>query len=1143
MKHLKRVAMVQFFLHDAIEFDATGNTTIFGPNGTGKSSMIDGIQIAMLGAHQSYLRFNAQTEKSKASGDKRQPRSIRDYCLGMFKPEEDKAIPVRCRRQQANTYITLVFEDSDTGECLTAGTALTANINDDAHEIAGLYVLPGVALDLGDHFESVDGDELPRTWKDFLALANERCALVGGKAVVTDKPETYIKELLHGIGGRGINPKDFLRAFSKSVTMKDIGDVSDFVRMFLVEAQDIDRQRAMKHVQTLRDLHKLIVQVEERINRLGGLEREFERVQSAARRMASLEGLEAVYEVESAGEGIQNADDAIEKAESTIVEGEREKGEIAQGAARIAAQLEIVRTSLNEDKGKQKSDELASQIAATERERGTVADAMRELVGRVGAALGELGRLPAMESQRAMLDEGWRHLLAASDGIASRGLDHMPEALERAEKVMAAADAAFEAERRRAANAVVRASQAQETTVGRLKTLASSGVELSADPARLVALLDRAGISSTPVCALVKVTDAVWQPAIEGFLKSNRESLIVAEGREEDALAIVRGLSDDERLYNARLVMPNHIDDRHYADAGGDYVGSMITGSNRVAAAYVRMLLSGVRKVSTDRELRSNKSALSADGMCSGKGTIAPVRKPLAADLMLGRTAGGLDPAQVQAILSGAQKQVRDAKEAEARVNKAGAAISVVRHSGDLAAAATQQLDRWNSLGADLAGLRERKEAIDLRHLKKLQEDEKQLLADLGAKNDRRDQVVGDIARARGTIESASKERLAAEAAQQRATEREALTRKAVDYDANLVSELRDEIDRTPGDEAGGYAARLDRVKSRIKQTAGQLDTARNAVMPTFIRFLETVDNLQVEERTDWRKAMKWTRDTKSRLEGTELVERRTEAANAKAAAEFAFRTDIAMKMREAIREMKFQILKLNGIMRACPPFANGERYLFTHDVLPEYKDLVRSIESSADSFQLTDDDTGRAVMDMLDSAALDDGKRVPTPLDDFRIMYKFDVDIRTEQGHSGWLSQRVGPGSNGEHRTPFYVVLGAALAHAYRLDPRKNEGGGLMLLDEAFYAMDNENTSAAAAFLNQLGLQLVMTGPSSEWAKLAPISDRSVDLIRYDDQLFADVTVIKEKTHVLLQSDSPVRHPDLLDQMEAQVSSGRLNG
>jgi uncharacterized protein YPO0396 len=159
-------------------------------------------------------------------------------------------------------------------------------------------------------------------------------------------------------------------------------------------------------------------------------------------------------------------------------------------------------------------------------------------------------------------------------------------------------------------------------------------------------------------------------------------------------------------------------------------------------------------------------------------------------------------------------------------------------------------------------------------------------------------------------------------------------------------------------------------------------------------------------------------------------------------------------------------------------------------------------------------------------------------PLEDYRLFYQFDLEIRVDGRVVDLLSKRMGVASNGEHRVPFYVIAGAALATAYRIKPgERHRGAGVMILDEAFYGIDAQNTVVTAEFLKSLGLQLVMAGPDSDTSKLTAVLDSYYDLTRFGPDVFVERIRIKEKARDLMQSDMPERNPHLLQRKVEQLS------
>ena len=158
-------------------------------------------------------------------------------------------------------------------------------------------------------------------------------------------------------------------------------------------------------------------------------------------------------------------------------------------------------------------------------------------------------------------------------------------------------------------------------------------------------------------------------------------------------------------------------------------------------------------------------------------------------------------------------------------------------------------------------------------------------------------------------------------------------------------------------------------------------------------------------------------------------------------------------------------------------------------------------------------------------------------PLDDYLLMFRFDVDILVGGKRIDRLSKRLGKGSGGEHKAPLYVILGAALHHAYQLN-KYPDAAALMLIDEAFEKLDENNALAVSDFLRGLGLQVVAAASSANQHLIAMCVDRMYSLFRFGEtHLDVDVVDCKSGIRALLTSDDPTINTELLDRMAAEYA------
>ena len=232
----------------------------------------------------------------------------------------------------------------------------------------------------------------------------------------------------------------------------------------------------------------------------------------------------------------------------------------------------------------------------------------------------------------------------------------------------------------------------------------------------------------------------------------------------------------------------------------------------------------------------------------------------------------------------------------------------------------------------------------------------------------------------------------------------------------------------------------------------------------------------------------------------------------------------------------------MNEVLRNCPVFSNGERYQFKRTVRRAHEGLLNYIRRVADSGvgdEVPDgpDQMPEHFRQLLDEKAAPGAGAVKSPLDDYREFFEFDIEIQREDPVSkqrktiGHLSKRLGSGSGGEHRAPLYVIAGAALASAYRLERGKREGIRLILLDEAFNKMDMGNIIATMRYLEDLGLQVIMASPGENLGTLTAFLDRYFDILRDPDRNVIRVQGhdVSEQTRAMFREDLPEFNPALV--------------
>ena len=1117
MKKLERICLVQFFLYDAQTFEVGGHCAFLGPNGTGKTVLLDALQIAMVGAHGNYLKLNAQKEGGGRD------RTIREYCLG--------ALDGSFKRSTAQSYITLVFKDGDSGEETSIGVAISASQGAPKHEVAGMYIARGIGLQLADHMETLGGGEAPLRYGDFRHALKVRGDKEQKTVLFENHAEKYIANMLLALGDRRrVDQRAFLSAFHKSVLLRNIESVDKFVRDFLIDPRAINKQAAAAQIERFKHLAGLVKETQQQIARLAGLEGDFERLRADAERAAGYEVLAATLARDAELAKYEDLQEAVEKLDRECAEGNVRSGELASRVAALEAEQGRASAAVQSSEPLRAKAQAEEVLKALQAQAAAARNPAERIAHSLERALYAVAAEPELAASRAAG--------AAALGEVADGKKHLQEGRYReAHQALAAAvgrmpEFAAPVERlvenaRREADA---AAEQVKNMEARIRATHRHGVRLGSDTSRAMERFEALGIEAVPVCSRIRISDPMWQAAIESYLMGHREALLVEEGRVDEAVSLLLRLNGAERLPHARVVQAYQLKDRigrHYEPST---VASLIDGSDAVAVAYLRAQLGPTVKVSSAAELRKHPRSMTADGGLSANFSTSTMRMLGPADFQLGKRFDPQDLAGVQRELNQQRAAAAEAKalyekrlqirlrlsevlDTEARIADLRLCFGALDTAQEALQRQQAQIDAIE-LGASAAldaALVKVNHELRLARAEQL-EHEKQhggAASLLASKRENRD---------------AAQERF------RRADDKERASKLNPDYSAQVVEDLSQRLTQNrPDVEVDTLVAECEK---RASQNRGNVTRLTGETMGTFRAFIDEYNYGLIDERGDWRKAFAFCAGERRKLEDSTLGQRQKEADEARQVAEQNFRTGVAVHIANAVADMRRTIGEMNRILGNCPPFSHNERYRFHVSVVPAYEKLHGYITSAArdadDLFLSEDSEASAQIMEMMQAPTGRDAAQ--TPLDDFRLMFAFEVNIMDGERIKAKLSERVVTGSGGEFRTPFYIIAGAALAHAYQLD-RDGGGAAIMLLDEAFNKIDPANSLSASRFLETLGLQLIMTAPEDSYGKLVPITDRIYEMQRYGDEIFSEATYIKPAARKLMTSDMVQEHPDLFEQ------------
>jgi chromosome segregation protein len=1146
MKRLESIKLVQFLLYESEDFPIDETSGLFGANGSGKSSALDAVQIAMFGASKSAMAFNAQAD----SGGIKQTRTLRSYCLGQYGDEITESV-----RTNSTTYITLTWRNLETGEPTCTGICIEASLDSEEPRVLGRYVINGVELAMVDHLQNSAGTITPLPWQSFRSRLLER-AKITNEYPLFDDATSYTKQVLFALRGKAGQPSydAFIRAFRFALRMRFDKPIDHIVRQDVLENRPTNIKKFKAIVDTFKRINVLIEGVEKKIADGKKVATLYLNAQTKLRQAASWQGLatiaqeeEAQFFCEAEQENLEQATDAAQK--------------LKQKSQMLTDSLQGLESEISHLMTRQQTHIAHQENAHAQLDQATArhllansTDTFHQELTQLSEALEEAAEFAYLSSFRdQMLTLSARlQLQIATPGLASTEALQLP--LLDMNTIGAQIRSKLESERLVLSNQAIDIGDKIEILEASLKRAKQGRASLSRDAQILLNELLDQGLSPIPVCDLVRITDTRWQPAIEAYLSKNTEAVLLPRDQEAQAFDIYRGLTGRRAAYGVKIVRSNQINIISNSQKG--LVAELIDGSDPIAVAYLRGQLSNLMRADESGDALQNARTLTMDGMYVSPRDFERLKLD-DQNMRIGSGANG-QADRLQAELGQCRLEKRQTRDRITAIEKmldlTGSFTSPVAPKLILSLSSSYQKALRQSELADqrVANI------ADTEYLSICEKLVTQQSSLLEVKI-RAAQATKEAMHAEFSLDQLAKNYQSSELRLQQCVRYKEECRKHEDYDPEWVSV-----------EWGKLIEQFDTAQSMISHCNSQLKNSDDAGRSQAVKARNLLwnylndhhESLGENDLEDWRKAKFWIDHQVSKLVNTELPEHKTRAEEAYKASQETFRQDVAIALNTNLEFMRQTFDRLNAALRNTPLFTNGERYQFMYKLRPQLKTLSEFIKNVAD-FGVNGSlfgETGSIppeFEELLREKTITGNAAVKSPLDDYREFYEFDVRIEQVDPEGvarktvDHLSKRLGHGSGGEHRAPLYVIAGAGLWSAYRMDHGMHDGLRLILLDEAFDKMDTSNMVATMKYLQELGLQVLLASPGENLGTLNAFLNSyfevQKDPVRHAIQV--DRVSVTEAMREEFKADLWEFHPELIElekevMLSAQLQSqGPLNG
>jgi len=1110
MKSLTRMLLVNWHYYDLewIEFDNVNFLT--GKTGSGKSTIVDALQIVLLGDTNGQQFFNkAANERSK--------RSLKGYLRGEYGEDGENGF-LYLRNGPFSSYLVCEIYDSEKNKYLTLGVTFDCNysptddniffiLKDRIPENAFLInQTPMEIKDLKHYLKS----HYEKSQFDFCSTARE-----------------YQDKLLGHLGSLN---RRYFTLFKKAVSFTPITDIEKFITENICDAKKPPDLSGMQdNLRQYRKLEQEALLMQNRIDDLEKIQILFENLQEEKKKLLLYQFLIARSEEESLNikylEAQKNLSDLEKSLQFEIDACNQRDSELER--------LHTEHALLIEERGQndlyKKQQDLTSEKELLEARTNELAAGIKTLVNRLNQ-YGLQWRLSIEEAASFLKGLEQEPLISSLEKEISECKDVMIPFRKTAEILLDIRDSnlglltwegynsfqadcdAFQTKK------ILLQNRLESLSVRALEELEDCRLHISElekdikpfDPKmiwfrdELVRhLSEKYGrvVQVDILADLLEIKTHRWVNVIEGYLNRQKQYLLVEPEAYEEAMCHYGRLRREKHLYDVSLIDGEKVRKKVSQTVRGSLAEEVET-DNQYARAYIDFLLGNVMKCDKVVDLRKFDKAVTDQGVIYQSFVTGSIHPRLWEVHLIGkksiemqlRKQKALEPEleKKMDLLAGFVKKSKALRPVDAmNQNEVTDHFEWIEKAEGIPALRAKIKSLLNELGKlDLSwiahitqSIQEKKQRID--KVSGLISESKEKIGGIRARrNTQKDEYIPELID-RQNIARAASRKFPAD-----------LTDGS--GEGKFQSELA--AKKNPEKIAQDYRAQVGMRSNAVAQTESKLTNVRSIYNSTYNYSYDVTSSNNA-------KYNKHLFDLKQE----ELPKYADKIQSAKKMANEQFASQFLAEMKGNIDDVRDRINELN---RALKNSAWGtDRFSFQIRENPDYKRFYDMITDPMlmDGYNLMSqlflekhgtaiDELFSRIADLGDAADTDARAQMEKNIKlftDYKTYLRFDMISTDENDNRQRLSKTLLKKSGGETQTPFYIAILASFAQLYHINDKKRNCFRLIIFDEAFSKMDGERIRESIQLLKNIGFQCILSAPPEKIGDIVPLVDRNIVVIR----------------------------------------------
>ena len=1070
MRYLTKLHLVNwhYIQYRTIEL-AKDINFITGETGAGKSTILDALQLIILGDLKGHYFNKAANENSQ--------RKLIEYLRGMIQDSNDEG--KKCLRDDMdfNSYIVIEVLNTVTKEvfCLGVVFEVRKNINDYEHMF---FRLKGT---------------LPETGfiKDNTPLSIKNLKEEYGSLLKPHSTEEYNEHFLHEYMGKLKN--SFFDVFKKSVAFKPPASIEQFIQEFICDDIKIDVEAMVTPIRIYKKIEKEAEGVEGQIKSLQVISEEYEK----------LEDIREQYKISKF---------IYDKSELELENIKYIKLQQEISDAKQFIEIESNRMEESEIKVKGLVEEIATLRDQIQNSQEIV---LYKEIEELTIKITEFKSIQNSFKADAIRFERWvnclQYLNLMNDNL-SIDLEYYVKEIYQMKLYNINEESFLELNRNlsdlaqiikdqyaNVATQLSKHNEDRETIKEELDRLVK-GIVYPPSTGNLKDILESRlseiyGIKTKVeiVADLIEVKDKEWIDALEGYMNWQKFYLIIEPQYYQKAINIYKRL-DKRQFYDAGIVDVEKIAKDKYAVVRNSLAEEIVT-DNEYVRVYINYLLGRVIKCNDFNDIREHKTAITKDCFLY-KGYIARRLHP---DLYLKNRCIGAESRKlrIQGLtinLTNLELQIVELDEVK---KKLGGFINLKFYSKEEVTVRLIEQEKINEITI-LESKKQEKEIelskVDLFYVERLRETHEQRISEKDDLEQLVKKLNNEIIKKEYVIEVGIQKVI------DQQEEQQCLERRLYEnFDKNWMENSGEKCFKDVVDRFRNYNAILTTYKEKYedldKNRTTQFQNVTKRRREYCIKNSLTWDT-HAEDNEKYSEQLNLLVETKL-PQYIEKINIQKEKAYT------AFKTDLLSRLKDAIDKTEEQVTFIN---RSLEKMRFGEkRYKFIVRPKGKYIDFYNMLKNEFLGMDLTASLFEEQYKDQIEflfnlivntteNITGSDMEQLRKQIDiytDYKTYLEFDMEqiIGTDKSD---LSKILRKNSGGETQSPFFIAVLAAFANHYRIyNSKDNNTMRLIIFDEAFSKMDEEHAMISIELLRKLGFQAIIAAPDDKIPVIGPCVDK----------------------------------------------------